>query len=523
MTRGSNNTAIQAIYLNAIRGSETLDHEFQRRVHRVARATRDEDLGAALAKRTDTLPEIDDDLGKWSSARVQSAWFARPGRDMAAAIAKLSREKRITVLEVISALPDLPPEIYGICARRNAVRVALPLVSNNSANQEHRVAAAQTLARSYSSMSYARQGALIGALSSCEQKVVDAFVSAAVDLLTIAKAISAVSVISAASLQHVYNIVTAKLRTVPKLHKQAEAETGSSSASRRSWSQSLYDINNLLRDVDSVLRQAPLMAKRADVDRAGLFSELDALRTMFESSTIDQRQRAEFLKTVARFTTQLDASNPVDPTSGPAAEIRCASSEERLHELVDELIAGDKLDRPCAVAVLTNSYANAAVALKALHAFGYGEVSKFLEARHRDVNLQAKAVILAHGVYRTPDDVIERFAAPATPAELWTELVSLHGRRHTEHGSFQIPNELFHSKFAKVDIIPKLPLHVFAHPDLPGWLATGFVQYLAQELTTQAAWDGFEVLAPKHLGSVSQVVRAAKVTVRKEQDDSANS
>lgn len=521
MTRGNNN-GINGIYLNVIKGSEKLDHEFQRRVHHVARATRDEELAAALAKRGDTLPEIDDDLGDWGSARVQSAWFARPGRDMAAVIAKLNREKRITVLEVISALPDLPTEIYGICARRNAVRVALPLISNNSANQEHRVAAAQTLARGYSSMSYARQGALVGTLSSCEQEVVDAFVSTAVDLPTIAKAVSSVSEISAESLQHVYDVVTAKLRTVPKLWQQAESSSAQSSGPYRSWNQSLYDINTILREVEAVLRQAPLMTKRADVNRDPLFAELRNLHALFDASTIDKRQCKEYQAFIEKFSNQLDASSTTDQASGPAAEIRAASSEERLQELVDGLISSNQLDRPCAVAALTNPHVNAVVAQRALRAFGWGEVAKFLEARHRDINLSAKAAILVRGVYRVSDDFIERFAAPSTPVELWTEVVGMHAKDPT-NTNVPVPSELFHSKFAKVDIIPKIPLRVFAQPDLPGWLTTGFVEYLAKELTTQAAWDGFEVLAPKHLGSVSQVVRAAKVTGRKDQDDRTDS
>lgn len=522
MTQGHNN-GINSIYLNVIKGSEKINDEFQRRVHHVARATHDEELGAALAKRGDTLPEIDDDLSKWSSARVQSAWFARPGRDMVAVIAKLNREKRITVLEVISALPDLPNEIYDICARRNAVRVAIPLVSNNSVSQTNRVAAAQTLARGYSSMSYARQNALVGTLSSCEQEVVDAFVSSATNLNTIARALSAVSEISPESLHNVYDVVAAKLRTVPKMYKQAEASdvAKKASPSYRTWNQSFYDVSTALREVESVLRAAPLMVKLADVASNQLSPILHDLHAMIEASPMSKNQTDEHLKLINRFITQLDEPTPTDQTTGPAAEIRAASTEERLKELVDGLITGNNLDRPCAVAALTNPHITSAVALQSLRAFGHGELVKFLEARHRDINLPAKAAILVRGVYRTPDAYIERFAAPASPPELWAEVVGLHAK-DSSSTTATIPSELFHSKFAKVDIIPKIPLRVFAQSDLPGWLVTGFVEYLSKELTTQAAWDGFEVLAPKHLGPVSQVVRAAKVTGRKDQADQSD-
>jgi len=510
MNRGNNN-GIKGIYLNVIRASETLDPELQRRVHHVARASKDEDLGAALAKRADTLPEIDDDLGNWGSAKVQSAWFARPGRDMAAAVAKLTREKRITVLEVISALPDLPEEIYDLCAKRNAVRVALPLISNNSAKVKNRVAAATTLARGYSGMSYARQGALVGVLSSCDQEVVDAFVSASSDLTTTQRALGAVSSISAESLQHVYDLVVTRLRTIPKLHKQAVAEAQNSNNTYRTWNGPLYEINQVLREVEGVLRQAPLMAAKAEVNRDALFVELKALHDLFSGNKLNASDR-DNLVYIERFSKQLDASNDLHPTSGPASEIRAASSEAQLLLLLDALIAKNQLDRPCGVAALTNPHATAIVADKALRAFGWGEVHKFLDARHRDVSLTAKAALMAH-MYRTPDSDIEKFAAPSTPTELWTEIVGIHAKK-LDKVTGMIPSELFHSKFAKIDVIPKIPLRVFSQPDLPGWLITGFAEYLTKELTTQAAWDGFEVLAPKHLGPVSQVVRAAKVTAK---------
>lgn len=505
MTQGNKN-GIKDIYLNVIRASSTLDPEFQRRVYHVAQLTKDEEIAAALAKRADTLPEIDEDLSTWSSAKVQSAWFTRPGRDIAAVVARLAREKRITVLEVLSALPDLPLEVYDICARRDATRVAMPLLSNTSASPEQRCAAARTLAQGFPKLSYARKGAMSGILSACDQDVIDAFVCASPNLPTASRALSVATSVSPEAVERVYELALDNLKNVCKLHKQACAETEASQG-RRSWSNTGYELSSKMRELEEVFRQAPLMASRTNTDRTALFAQIEKVLAALAPKTLG-RQDEEETRRVEMLKELLNLHGASEVATGPAMAIRQAVSTAELESVIDELVTSSKMDRSCAVAALTHPKANVSIAQKALRAFGWGEVGKFLEARHRDINLAAKGVIFA-SLFRPSDGLFERFSAPDNPTDVWMEVVSHHSK-----GSHGIPSDLFHSKFAKMDIVPKLPLRVFAQPDIPGWLITSFAEYLAAELTTQAAWDGFEVLAPKHLGPVSQVVRAAKVTGR---------
>ena len=60
-----------------------------------------------------------------------------------------------------------------------------------------------------------------------------------------------------------------------------------------------------------------------------------------------------------------------------------------------------------------------------------------------------------------------------------------------------------------------LPFGVVTTWDLPSWLNKAFVKYLEENLTDERAWDGFETLAKSHLGTVEQIVKAARLTTRK--------
>jgi len=508
MTRG--NQDIKGIYLNVIKVSTSLDPEFQRRVLQVAKTSKNEDLAAALARREDTLPEIDDDLGSWGSAKVQSAWFARPGRDLAAVAKRLGREKRVTVLEVIAALPDLDPSIYEICARRNAARVALHLVANASAPAESRLMAVRTLAKEYIGLSYARQGALMASLSACDPEVADAFIAATVDLTVATRAMSSVSTLSTEATEHVFMLCTKRLREAKKLHARAAAEqathgTSTSRSGYTRWNSATYELNTAVREL--VENVKPLSVLAADIgDRAEFFEALEALMESCRENHLGQAD-VDVLTLLESVKSCVLSTNGGEVVGSPASMIKAAGSSESVMNILTELQSNRRLDRSAAMAALLSPHADEEIARTATRAFGWGESLKILETKHRDLSTIVKVVLLAAS-YGVNDRHIEAFSSNSTPVEFWTAMVTYYARLGN------IPSELLQSKFARVDVIPKLPLRIFSQPDLPGWLVTGFAEYLASELTTQAAWDGFEVLAPTHLGAVAQVIRAAKLSTR---------
>ena len=496
---------IKGMYLNVIRVSETLDPEFQRRAHLVAKASKDEELAAALARRQDTLPEIDDDLGSWGSAKVQSAWFSRPGRDIAAAGKRLSKEKRVTVLEVVAALPGLDPSIYEICAARDAARVALHIVGNDSAPLGCRLRAGKTLATQYEGLSYSRQGATMASLASCDPLVSDAFIATADSITTATRAMSAVSSISDEAAKNVYDLCTKNLRRAKKLHAQAVVEHSTNKSGYSRWNSASYELNTAVREVMDAVKPLSVISTVVG-DRTAFFEALDALKAECAEGRLGQPD-SDISTVLDKIKGSVETVSVSEHEASPASHIKAAESSESILRILRETGTGNKLDRSTAMAALLSPHANEEIAREAVRAFGWGETLKILETKHREMALSVKVVLLAAS-YSPNDKHIGQFSSNTTPVEFWTEMVTYYAK----HGN--IPTDLLQSKYARVDVVPKLPLRIFSQPDMPGWLVTAFSEYLSKELTTQAAWDGFEVLAPKHLGDVAQVVRAAKLSTR---------
>lgn len=497
---------IREMYLNVIRSSDTLDQQFQRRAHHVAKLAKDEDLASALARRPDTLSEIDDDLATWGSAKVQSAWFTRPGRDLAKAAQRLSREKRVTVLEVIAGLPDLDERFYAICAKRDASRVALPLMSNESAPVEYRTAAAATIAREFEGLSYAKKGALVAILASCDPRVADMFVCATSDLSVANRAMGNVSYLSIAATEHVYDMCHKRLVGLKSTYIDNLAR--SKNQTRGSWyGSSHYEITQVLRELIEAFRHVTLLSEHVSADKSALTAALDDLDEIFAKGEWGSND-VDFAKAISDIRPLLDASAGPVRTNSPANACKAAATAEEILEIIKPLTNSRSLDRGTAFAALLHPKATLEVAECAVKAFGWGETTRLLEAKHRDLNFAVRTYLVIASC-NLSDKQIERFANENSPKDLWMEIVAYYAKNNRN-----IPNDLLQSRFAQAEIIPKLPLRAFSQGDLPGWMVTAFSQFLATELTTQAAWDGFEVLAPTHLGTVAQVVRAAKLTTR---------
>lgn len=123
MSRGNNQ--ITTLYTNLVAGSSALTPEMQERIFSHAKLTKNVALAAALAKRVDTIETIDKKLAKWDAAKIQAAWYLRPGRPVAQITEQLEREDRITVLEVLAGIEHLDAAVYEMCAKKNVSRIAL--------------------------------------------------------------------------------------------------------------------------------------------------------------------------------------------------------------------------------------------------------------------------------------------------------------------------------------------------------------------------------------------------------------
>lgn len=493
---------IQSMYLNLIRSSERLDPVFQRRIHQVMKRTKNEDLAAAMARRADTLDEIDADLSNWGSAKVQAAWFARPGRDMTAAVQRLRKEKRVTILEVVASVESLNSAIYEICADRDAARVALPLMINDSVPTPQRQAAARTLAKQFENISYRRQHDLIAASVACGPEITDAFVCASLDLQTTNRVLAVINSLGTKAAEHVHKLCHDILQQIPKIHAEKIVESKKVAAGRYYSGQ--YDVSNPLRVVFESTKFVAILTDHRSKERDLLASQAQALVELFEKKQwqYDDDLRKVMLNILSNITGSHVRGNP-----GLDA-IKNASTTERLLQIVNDLEKKHELDRASALAAISSPHATVEVALTVSGAFGWGEIDRILEAKNRELSAPVKATLLM-GTYDFSDRKIEKYALNTTPHELWMEVVYAAMRTRTE-----LPEQLMSSSYARPDVIPNLPLKVFSQSNTPGWLMTGFSEYLTSQLTTEEAWDAFEVLAPNHLGSVTQIVKACRLSTR---------
>ena len=152
MTRG--NKQINLVYENLVESEAPLTAAVQHRIYTHAKATKNVNLAAGLAKRIDTIEEIDDQLSKWGAAKIQASWYMRPGRDKDTVRDKILKEDRVTILEVVAALGGLDSSVYEACSEHCVPRVALALLTNAEAGEKPRARAATALALQYDKVSY---------------------------------------------------------------------------------------------------------------------------------------------------------------------------------------------------------------------------------------------------------------------------------------------------------------------------------------------------------------------------------
>jgi hypothetical protein len=488
------------LYGSLARSASDLDPRLQVRIHRYAMRTRNEDLAAALARRSDTIAEVDAELGGWSTAKVQAAWFSRPGRSPADTVSKVRKERRVTVLEVVAGLEALPPEIYKICADRDSHRVATPLVTNQDAPVEDRRRAAATLSRELERMSYSRKHAMMGTLSACESSVVGAFIQASADTSAIIMALKSASEVDQAAAQHVVDVCAS---CVDGLVDKRERRLQRSQNVRHyaSW----HELANDIRQCREALELLGEMHQLGELELTALVAAADKVNAEIGSSTT--REDREIQDGLSNLLAQLSRSAVIG--TNPATEALATTSRDRLLEILEN----NRKDRSTALAALCNPVADPQVARQAISIFSWAEPLRMLEARHREMNCATKAVVMVRA-YQFKDDAIRKFASPATPKELWSALV-----KECFETRPTAVSEILGSAYASVDVVPELPLQIFRSGELPDWVATELAKYLCEHLDTDEVWDGFEVLAPKHLGGLGKVVRAASLTARHSRQD----
>lgn len=502
MTRGGNQLTM--LYTNLVSGGSALTPEMQERIFSHAKLTKNIAIAAALAKRVDTTETIDEKLAKWNAAKIQAAWYLRPGRPVSQITEHLERENRITVLESLAGLENLDVVVYDTCAKKNVARVAIPLFANPSAGLEHRAATARTLACSYDSLSYEQRSKVREILSVSDDDTVATYVVATNSVDLIKAAVENRSSVNEATAIRVCEIVGV---TLAEAEREWINTPVSKPTQKYNWTQATY-----VKLVDISVELLQILQR---LDRTGVVGWEQSIASLMGLYTsIDKRKKRSddednVLNIIGGVLESLGTHNVT--REGSALRVGNLTDPKKLLEMIKVLDREDKLDTQTIIAAITNPYIDLGGALYIGGHLRWNSlnVAAFVRSHKDTLSATVLGAILV-ATWMHDDDEIGKLIGVHSGQDIWQASISA-----MMHDNQLVPQHMFESKYASIDVIPQLPFSVFSQNDLPDWLVSGMGEYLAANLELLEHWDSFEVLAKGHVGTVEQLVRGSKLATRR--------
>lgn len=503
MTRGSNQ--ITALYENIVAGAQPLSEEMQRRILAHSKLTKNAALAAALAKRSDTVDEVDTQLAAWDAAKVQAAWYARPNRPVAQVIEQLERENRITVLEVLAGIEGLGSEVYKRCAKKNSARVAFPLLTNQSAGEVERKEAAAILAREIETLSYERRTKLREALVGVDMEIAHAYIKTTKDLADVRDVLQERSSLDEKTAVYACELAAETLKTAVKGWKTESKNP--QTKSQYSWNSASY-----VGEVDLVIDILGIVHQHEYAKLEQVAKLHSGLKDLLDSISGGKKRTNDEEQVCNSITGALESFGvTIETVSASANQVKNAKTDQEILEILQKLETKDKLDNLTLISALLNPNISTKGALfVGGHIRWYGiDVTSFLRVKKGQLSSNTIGALMTSN-WIIGDDDIDKFTDPHTPQDLWRGLVAA----HLAEGDY-VPLHVLESRHCDASVIPQLPFAIFSQTGLPEWLVSGMVAYLAENLQNPTHWDGFEVLAAKHVGTVEQLVRGARLATRK--------
>ncbi len=506
MTRGT--PQINEVYANLANSEGVLPESVQWRIYRYAKQFKDTDLAAGLAKRADIVKELDDQLSNWGAAKIQASWYMRPGRDKDSVRAKISKEDRVTVLEVIAEINGLDPVVYEACAKHCVVRVALPLMSNPTAGKTSRQVAARLLAKEYSTLSYEKRNSLTSIVANCGTEIAEAFLCEMQNLRTVVNFLNVLETINSGIEKHVLKL-TAEMFEKARTGRETLRKSGKGKASVNTWDEDAYPMQvSLVTEALQVLTKFPAQAFD---ERQSLLEQHVEFAKALEKGRLgkfDNDVHSDVVSSIEHL------GGSCDYTNSSIERIRNAKNSKEIAALLDAYEAKDEVNGSLLMVAISNPNLDLATALRiAGEARWHGvDVENLMVAKKDTYPIHVIGALMT-AIWSNYDELIDRLVGVHGPKELWRAYVSASIAESAKTGG--IDPRIFDSKHVDREVLPKLPFTVFSQRHLPNWLVTALGEYLEANLPDEAAWDGFEALAKSHLGTVEQLVKASRLTTRK--------
>jgi len=513
MPRG--NSQITTLYTNLVSSTAVLSDKTQARIFAYAKLTKDTVLAAALAKRSDTIDSIDKSLAKWDAAKVQAAWYARPGRSVEQIVAQLEREDRITVLEVLAGIDGLTPEVYAMCASKKVARIALPLIANPSASTDDKIQAARTLATLRDSLTYDRRAKLDELFKRMDDESIAAYVSATTDHRHAVEALADRTSINESTALHLCSLAA-------KLIKATCKEWKKPSPKQHSWEHAHFvQLGDQTLDLLLVLHRYGYLSVAQDAgmlpSTASVVEEIQSLHAALSKVKKQSNDEKSLCESIAAVLVTLGIT--VGTPSGDTLRLQHSTDPAEILEIAKRLERLDKLDQQCLLAAILNPNIDMTVAFFIGEKLRWGgvELEPLILSHKNSLSLHVLGTLMSVG-WMQDDFYIEKFAGQYTTQEIWRANVIA-----SLFESKVVPRYLLESNYAPghggsaVDssFIGQLPFEVFAQTNLPSWIIDGMVDYLGTHLDTEEQWDGLEILAKSHVGTVEQLVRVVKLASKR--------
>ena len=128
--------SLTSLYIELILDRRTpIGPDVQQRICDHARRLGVESLLTGLLQRDELAPDVDAQIGRSADLAVLIPWILRPGRDPEQLVARVAREKRVTVLVALAETSGLPWEVYEELAAHPSEKVLKALVHNGTLDE----------------------------------------------------------------------------------------------------------------------------------------------------------------------------------------------------------------------------------------------------------------------------------------------------------------------------------------------------------------------------------------------------
>lgn len=496
-------SALLSFYRAAVKSAPSIDVNTQKRVFALAKKRADDQLMCGLLARVDLDPEIDEKLGQVTSAKVMTAWFGREGRTSEQIKNRITREKRVTVLEVIASQPGLDAEIYETCSKTEHLRVAAALACNEDASDEVRRKAAHIVGKVVPRQRPRSADAQRVARIMAEAPQLGSEIALATDRMWVLVSVVETDLSPEACTAVKRRCLTYIADTLPGAIEAAENGNW--------WYRTGQDLRQTVQVLTKVSPGAELSESEEAAVVESLTTALAELEARGNASNNRHYGRGEVTRLIRDILEALNADGIEG--QGSLAAIADAKTPVELEAAMELALADADWQRQRLV--ITAGLCNKAATVAQVERFGtqaHIDVRRIVEKRRDDLDVVV-AVLRASRFVVFNGDLASLNVPGVTPQELWLRLFEAEVA-----GTPQMPHlvELLKSHYATPTVAGKLPFSLFAatsaHAELPGWVVTEALTLIQAEIGDDPDYaENFETLGDNFAGSIEDLLEIAQL------------